>query len=271
MIGQLNRSKHVHFEDGMKIEGSSKAIVGCIESLMVGLLDHAASGNIPALEQYANEVFHVARNRKWYQVQALVLSILGASYFREGKYQEALTAFRKSCLLGREVKNSGDTLGAKIEIEARFAEATVLFARMEYQEASDVYVTAASIATALCEPLSSMEAFLMASFCQEILDNKSDALLLAKSSWDNAKKMQDVRPIYSTVACLGETLLRLIPFAKWNSDCLETLCLVPTTAEVEKSMVYMLGKDWKIKAASVDKLLICEFGFNACERATTKC
>ena len=224
-------------------------------SLVSTMGEHAQKGELRELEISAEQALTIAKCERWYRMQTIIYTVLGMSYLHKQKFSHAVNVFRKSSSAALLAKASGDPLGAKIELEALFAEASALFAGAQYREAADAYVSLVAHTVALGCPLHTMEAWMMAAYCQEIRGNLGVAATYNRMALDTAEKIPSRKRPREIIANIGESLLRLIDTAVE----LKRDQAMPERTEVCRRMERLLGPTWRRQCIPVDRF----FGMTA--------
>jgi tetratricopeptide (TPR) repeat protein len=209
--------------------------------LFMKLSNQAEQQDIDGAEQTATQALAVAKAQGWYQMQVVVHMVLGACYLQIQELDEALTRYKTATETAREAKAAGDPAGPKMEIQALFAEASVVFAKENYLEAAEIYETAAPLAEQVEDTMLTMEGWRMAAYCYEVEEQYEPSTHYGKLALDAGETLPEDQRARSTLAYAGDGLLRVIEKAKKKHQAKG----LPEAWEIEERMEQLLGEDWR--------------------------
>lgn len=204
----------------------------------VALTNAAEAGDVATAEQAAQSALQIAQQQNWVQMQTVASMALGAAYFAAGRGREALSVYRQAA---QSVQGSDDPTAPMLYVQARFAEGATLIGEAEYADAAQVYETTAPAAARRPEDaLLHLECWRMASYCQEMTGEYELAWRHGLTALQLAEKWDPELRRNSTLAYVGQGLIRLARRAQDASR----------EEHVQSRMCKLCGDSWESSLAA---------------------
>ncbi len=209
--------------------------------LFVKLSNQVEKKDMEGSEDIARQALAVASSQNWFQMQVVVHMVLGAGYLQEQAFAPALAAYKRATSTARQAKEAEDPAGPKMEVTTLLAEASVLFAMQKYPEAAAVYLEAAPLAESTEDPILAMEAWRMAAYCEEVVGDFALAVEYGNRALDSGEKLPKENRAQSTLAFVGDGLIRVIGAAKKKRKAKG----LPEASSIEERMKDLLDENWR--------------------------
>ncbi len=195
------------------------------------------AGDLAAATARAEAAFKIATENQWPQMQVVAHMGLAAIVLTGDKAQ-ALDLYRQSAAIAAKAAEGGDAVAPKLVVQARMAEASVLFGEQKYQEAGAIYQETGPAAEAAGDPILAMENYRMAAYCLEQIKNAEQSWACATKALDAAEQIPAETRRQTLVHHVGHGMLRLAkkaPFAEQEKS-------------VRERLTAMIGPDWEKKS-----------------------
>lgn len=200
--------------------------------LFVALANASAAGNLVAAQQAADAALKIASGQSWPQMQVAVFAALGAAHLAAGKTAEALRSYRGA---NQAVAGQNDPTAAKLNVQTRFAEASVLLSDGEYEQAAEVYEQTAPLAEQQEDHLSALEGWRMAAYCRETAGQPEEAWKHGQKALDVGALLDEQTRANSTLPYAGQGLLRLTRRPQYERQA----------DAIRQRMVDLVGPGWE--------------------------
>lgn len=221
--------------------------------LFARLSNQATQKDLLGAETTAAAALALAESQSWYQMQVVVHMTLAATYLQAQDFRGGLRAYGDAIATSRRAKEAEDPAGPKMELQALLGKASVLFAEAEYMKAAEVYVETAPLAEEAEEPLLTMESWRMAATCHELAKQYEYAAYYGLKALAAGEQLKEEQRAQSTLAYVGELLLRLIEAEKKSRGQFKLPEAMPDKGELHEKMEALLGPDWRDQVVTADQ------------------
>ena len=228
-----------------KGEGNQDGPDAAFRVLFVKLSNQAEKQDTAGVAETAAEALAIAEKENWYQMRVVVHMVRGASFMQVKQEEDALEAYRSALAVAREAKEAGDPAGAKLEIQTLFAIGSVLVAMTNYTKACEVYKEAAPLADTEKDYLFAMEGWRMAAFCYEMNRQYAQSMEHLELALDAGESLPEDQRAPSTLAYVGDALIRVIKAAKKARGMFRSKEGLPDEQTVDERMTRLLGEKWQ--------------------------
>lgn len=204
---------------------------GKLRVQLVAMNEAIVESDAQKLQQTSDKALPIAERNQWWDVWTTLLMTRAGGWLNMQRYPSALQDYRKAqeiASLGLEKETPGCD---KLLLQAMLCEGTTLFLAEELEHAATAYAQTGEKAEALRDPWTALEAWRMASFSVERLDDRQGAWQHASKAFAVGKAMAQEQREQSTLPFVGQALLRLSPNQQVKT-------------EVRDVFSEWLGKDW---------------------------
>lgn len=196
-----------------------------------------ATGNHKQLEQSSALGLIIAEHNQWLDLWTTLLMTRAAGWLNAQKHELAFQDYRQAQVVALQGLEKGTPGCDKLLLQAMLCEGTTLFVADYLEKAALAYEKTALKAQELDDQWLALEAWRMASFSLERLDNKREAWDFANQAFDVGRDMSQEEREQSTLGFVGQALLRLSPNQQVKN-------------EVDAVFKRWLGDDWLHKLES---------------------
>lgn len=196
-----------------------------------------AAGDYKRLEQASLLALVIAEHNQWLDVWATLLMTRAAGWLNAKEHERAFQDYRQAQDMATQGLKEGTPGCDKLLLQAMLCEGTTLFMADHLDRAAQSYEKTALKAQELDDKWLAIEAWRMASFSQERLNNKHEAWNFANQAFNIGREMTQEERELSTLAFVGQALLRVSPNQHVKN-------------EVNALFKHWLGGDWLQKLES---------------------
>lgn len=195
----------------------------------------AGRGDLPAMESAYQKAASIAMQEGWKILQVAVCSVAGMAYMRTEDNPRALQEFRQAEQIAREALSQKEPEAGRHIANALFAQGAIHVKSEAHPEAAAVYREAAAVLEAAQEQFLRLEAWRMAGFCHERLNEPEAALESYRNAFEAGAQLDEESRTYSTLPYAAEALIRLLNARFAQSEA----------AAVEVQMQEAYGANWR--------------------------
>ncbi len=194
-------------------------------------------GDKNLLDQSAKLALPLAEKNQWFDVWTTLLMTRAAGWLNFRHFEAAMKDYRQAQVVAGQGLEKNVPGCDKLLLQSLLCEGTTYFLADYLPQAAAAYQKAALKAEELQDSWICLEAWRMASFCMERLDDRQQAWQLGNKAFAIGKKMEPEQRAQSTLPFVGQALLRISP----NQQ---------VKAEVQNVFTQWLGDDWLSKLES---------------------
>ena len=202
--------------------------------LFIALTSAASVGNLPAAQQAGQRALKIATDQGWPQMQTVIHMALGSAFFAAGDTAAALKSYRGA---NEAIAGQDDPAAPKLDIQTRFAEAAMLIAEEEYEQAAEVYERIAPLAQEQEDHFALLESRRMAAYCRQQAGQYEQAWTEGHKALAAGELLDQATRADSTLSYVGQGLLQLIEERDYPKR----------SGDVRERMVELIGEDWEDK------------------------
>lgn len=196
------------------------------------------AGDLAGAKSHAEAAFKIATDNQWPQMQIVAQMGLAGLVFGAGDKAQALDLYRKATAVAEKAAEQGDAVAPKLIVQARMAQASVLFSDQKLLEAGEVYLNTAPLAEAGGDPFQAMENYRMAAYCLEQAKDVERSWQCATKALDAAAQIPTETRGQTLLHHVGHGMMRLAkksPFSAQEKD-------------IRQRLVELIGADWEKKS-----------------------
>jgi hypothetical protein len=186
-------------------------------------------------ERLAGEAAALARQQKWGHLLVASWFALGAGYLSLGKPVEAIRTYWRAEEAALEAQARGESSALALRLKVRLALGAALVSAASYARGATVYEETAPLAVQLQDTRMSLECWRMAAYCHERARDAEASWRCGVEGFAVAQRMDDETRRSSTLAYLGEGMLRLT----------QTWAYRDHGEAVSRQMEKFLGSRWR--------------------------
>ncbi|ATB37718.1 hypothetical protein CYFUS_003143 [Cystobacter fuscus] len=213
---------------------------GRFRELFVRMANAATKGNVAQVRTLGGQAVAVASEQGLHSLAVAAHFVVGGTLLAVNQPREALGHYQKAEASAADAEARGEVEGAQLRLKSRLAQGTALVSAQEHLPAAKLYAETAPLARALMDAQMELECWRMASWCHEMAKEVEPAWEHGQRAWQVGQAMDAGTRATSTLAYVGEALVRLSHERQGE----------PTAREVESDVVSVLGKDWRPMAAA---------------------
>ena len=204
--------------------------------LFIAFTSAASVGNLAAAPHAGQRALKIATDQGWPQMQTVIHMALGSAFFAAGDTAAALKSYRGA---NEAIAGQDDPAAPKLDIQTRFAEAAMLIAEEQYEQAAEIYELIAPLAQEQEDHFALLESRRMAAYCRQQAGQYEQAWNEGHKALAAGELLDEETRTNSTLPYVGQGLLQLI---EEKDD--------PRRADdVRRRMVELVGDDWEEKLA----------------------
>lgn len=203
--------------------------------LFVALTNAAGAGDLKKSQKVADSALAIATKEKWPQMQIVIHMALAGTFIGAGKFEDALANYQQAEQVAVSAEKEGDPAAATLIVKAKMAQASALIGQSRYADAAAIYESAAALAENQQDHFMSLENWRMSAYCRETADQLDDSWKSGQMAIQATEKMDEETRMNSTVAYVGQGLLRVAEKRNDNKGA----------QTVEQRMVELIGPDWQ--------------------------
>ncbi len=196
-------------EDLAKSDGDLEHPGARFRIKLAQLGEAVGKGELERARQLADAAAKLARNHGWIYLVVPVKFAYAAGLMQAQRPLEAIPVYQEAEAAAAESEAAGDPQGSLLRVHSRLAIGAALIAAGGHRQAAPVYEDCAALATKLEDPLMRLESWRMASYCHEVTQAYDDAWRCGLEGVSLAQTMSAEARQQSTLAYLGEGLLRI--------------------------------------------------------------
>lgn len=191
--------------------------------------------------QMAAKALKIAEQNQWPQMKVTVHMAQGAACLGAQQFEKAFQVYGQARKVAEQAYTAGDPASGKLTVTALFSQGAAMLAAKEYSIAAKVYGDAVPFAKKTEDYYNLMEAWRMAGFCYQQLDDVPNAWHSYWQALETAPQLDEKMRPNSTLPYIGQALLTLAPQVEREE----------MTDLIRERMIFLVGDDWREKATAV--------------------
>jgi tetratricopeptide (TPR) repeat protein len=203
--------------------------------LFVALSNAAGAGDLKKSQKAANSALAIATKEKWPQMQIVIHMALAGAFIGAGKFEAALAPYQQAEQIAVTAAEEGDPAAAKLIVKTKMAQASSLIAQSRYDEAAEIYESAAAVAENQQDHFMSLENWRMSAYCRETTEQFDHSWRSGLLAIQSAEKMDEDLRVNSTLPYVGQGLVR-VAARREDSEGAKM---------IEQRMIELIGPEWQ--------------------------
>lgn len=202
---------------------------------MVAMANEVTKKRMAEAESLAKEALQITEARQWPHLAVSVFMVLGNGYLRVNDVDRSIANFEKAREKARITAETDPQAGKHMEVQTIFGLAGCHMGKNDYKGAAAVYLEGCPVAGEIPSNNMSLECYRMAAYCFEFEKDYQPAWENYQKALEVGKEMTDEEKKSSTLAYVGDGLLRMAPKVGEGRQ----------QKDIEADMAALLGENWK--------------------------